>query len=438
MNNLISDLLISDPRDQPRDVCFVTGRPQSGQRKISSLLMGTLMCAVCALSPHSHAMAATFDGTASPSPYVSGAPRLAHGHPDTLWDSEEVAAYKASFATNPALKTAFEQLRAAGDKRIAEPINVPAHSLEADGSWTFPDFKRGYQDASGNWQWEWVFNGNIQKRAEDVSNLGILYALTGDEKYAAFAKQILLAVADAYGYGKGSTTPDPHNFDHFEAYGFDGGDMGMFLAKACNGYDLMLNASSLSVKDRAQIETSLIRPMAEHLKKSSFMYTTHDRWGMVCLYGILIAGETLNDSSLIDLSLYGPGGTKDKLTGGFMDCFKPNFLHEGAIWGAGSSTDDQMSALSVMTIVAEVMWHHGVNLYAYQDAVLKKSFDAALKSIGGQDASKFLSIPGIEAYPYAFRRYQDERYLSVIHQLTPGFTLAIGEHLPSLPRQKQR
>jgi len=40
------------------------------------------------------------------------------------------------------------------------------------------------------------------------------------------------------------------------------------------------------------------------------------------------------------------------------------------------------------------------------------------------------SLPGIIIYQYAFRRYQDERYLSVIRQLTPSFTLAIGERLP--------
>jgi hypothetical protein len=68
----------------------------------------------------------------------------------------------------------------------------------------------------------------------------------------------------------------------------------MFLAKACNGYDLIYNVPSVS-KDRTRIEGDLIRPLAEHLKKSTFMYTTHDRWGMVCLYGIFIAGETLKN-----------------------------------------------------------------------------------------------------------------------------------------------
>ena len=194
--------------------------------------------------------------TAAPSPAtpaVKGTPRLASGHPCTLWDNQDVAAYRASFTTNPSLKAAFEELQAWGNKRVTEPLNVPAHKLEADGTWSFPAFKRGYQDASGKWNWEWNFNSALQQRTADVSNLGVLYALTGDENYAVFARQILLALADAYGHGKGSTVPDPHGYDHFEAYGFDGGDIGMFLAKACHGYDLIYNLPSLSAEDRTHI-----------------------------------------------------------------------------------------------------------------------------------------------------------------------------------------
>lgn len=422
MNNLISN-----PIDHAGSAVSVPAAPHAGRQKLSSLLALTVMCVV-ALLPHTRALAAT--------PSVMGTPRLAHGHPYTLWDKEDVVAYKAGFATNPGLKAAFDELKAAGDKLIAEPIHVPQHRLEADGTWTYPDFKRGSQDASGNWQWEWVFNGTLQKRAEDVSNLGILYAFTGDEKYAVSAKQILLSVADAYGYGKGSKVPDPHDFDHFEAYGFDGGDIAMFLAKACQGYDLIYNVPSVA-KDHARIEGELIRPLAEHLnKRSAFMYTTHDRWGMVCLYGMLIAGETLNDSAMMDLALFGQGGSKDKVTGGFMDVFKPGFLRDGAVWGAGPKLDDQMAALSVMTAVAEVLWHHGVDLYGYQDAALRHSYDAALTSITKLDASSLHVLPGLDSFPYAFRRYQDERYSSVISQLKPGFTLAIGEHLPSPPTTK--
>lgn len=367
----------------------------------------------------------------APAPAPQNTPRLASGHPGTLWDSQDVAAYRAALGTNPALKVAFDGLEVWGRQRVAAPLNVPAHNLEADGTWTFPAFKRGYQDAAGKWNWEWTFNGTLQQCAADVSNLGELYALGGDEPSAAFAKQILLALADAYGRGQGSPTPDAHGFDHFEAYGFDGGDIAMFLAKACHGYDLIY--PSLSAADRNRIEGDLIRPLAEHLKKFSFMYTSHGRWGVVCLYGLLAAGVTLNDQALVDLALYGPDGSKDKVTGGFMDCFQPACLHAGVIWGADTKIEEQMAALCVLTTVAEVMWHRGVDLYHYQDAAMKKSFDAALDSVGNGDVSPLLAVPGIDACQYAFRRYQEPRYLPVIARLKPGFALSIGEHLPSLP-----
>lgn len=353
-------------------------------------------------------------------------PRMAHGHPCTLWDSQDVAAYKAALATEPALKGAFDTLQAWGNKRVAESLDVPAHKLGADGVWTFPAFKRGYQDASGNWNWEWDFNGTLQKRAEDVSNLGVLYALTGDARYGAFAKQILLALADAYGCGDTGSVSDTHGFDHFEAYGFDGGDDGMFLAKVCNGYDLIYNLPSCSAEDRKRIESELIRPLAEHLKshKFEFMYTSHGRWGMVCLYGVFVAGVTLDDQAMVNLALYGQGGTADVVTGGFMDCFKSGCLRDGVVWGADTKADDQMAALCVLTTVAEVMRHRGVDLYGYKDNAMKKSFDAGLKS------PNLLSLAGIDAYRYAFRRYRDPRYRAVVDKIKPGFEVEIGERMP--------
>ena len=394
-----------------------------------ALWLVLFLSAFCAAS----ASPAQTTAPSAATPAVNGTPRLVHGHPCTLWDTQDVAAYKASFTTDPGLKDAFEKLQAWGNERIAQPLNVPAHKLEADGTWTFPDFKRGYQDASGKWSWEWNFNGTLQQLSADVSNLGMLYALTGDQKYGAFARQILLALADAYGNGKGSSIPDPNGYDHFAAYGFDGGDAGMFLAKACHGYDLIYNVRSLSAEDRTHIERDLIRPLAERLKTFTFMYTSHGRWGMVCLYGLFVAGVTLNDQALVDLGLYGPDGTENKVTGGFMDCFNPACLRDGVVWGAETKIEDQMAAVCVLTTVAEVMWHHGMDLYGYRNTALKKSYDAALERAGNDGGSKLQVLPGIEAFQYVFRRYQDPRYLPVVGNLKPGFTLAIGENLPSLP-----
>jgi hypothetical protein len=154
---------------------------------------------------------------------------------------------------------------------------------------------------------------------------------------------------------------------------------------------------------------------------------------MVCLYGLFVTGVTLDDQPLVDLALYGPAGTKDKVTGGFMDCFKPACLRDGVIWGADPKLEEQMAAVCVLTTVAEVMWHHGVDLYAYQNMAMKKSYDAALESAGNGEVSRLLALPGIDSYQYVFRRYQEPRYLPVVARLKPGFRLAISEHLPSLP-----
>ena len=116
-----------------------------------------------------------------------------------------------------------------------------------------------------------------------------------------------------------------------------------------------------------------------------------------------------------------------------MDCFNPSCLRDGVVWGADTKIEEQMAAVCVLTTVAEVMWHHGLDLYGYQDAALKKSYDAALQRDGNGEVSNLLDLAGIEAYQYAFRRYHDPRYLSAVAKLKPGFRLAISEHVPTLP-----
>jgi hypothetical protein len=371
---------------------------------------------------------------------IPGQPRMTQGHPRTIWDQQDIAHYKELLKTSPELKSAFDKLQTWAGNRITQPLNVPAHTLEGDGTWTFPAFNRGYQDAQGKWMWEWNFNTALQQRSADISNLGMLYALTGNEPYAVFATKLLLALADAYGNGQGKPAPDQHGYDHFEAYGFDGGDAGMFLTKACSGYDLIYNTPAISADERTHIERDLIRPLTEHLKKAKYMYTSHGRWGMVCLYGIFISGVTLDDQDLVNGTLYGVGGTKEKPTGGFMDCFKPACIRDDRLWGADQKPEDQIASLAIMISVAEAMWHRGVDLYSFQDKALKKPFDAALPLImatssaatpGDAEYAKLLGTPGINAYEYAFRRYQDARYPPLIAKLKPTLTIAVGD-LPSL------
>jgi len=317
-------------------------------------------------------------GDAETLPRVFGKPRLTQGHPRTLWDQEDIAHYQQLLKPSPELKAAYDQLKAFGDQRIQEPLKVPAHVQGPDGKWSFPAFRRGYQDPQGKWIWEWKFNGELQHRSADVANLGILYAFSGDEKYAAFAGKLLLALADAYGYHRDKPLTDQNGYDHFEAYGFDGGDAGMFLIKACFGYDLIYNFPAITPEERRHIADDLIRPMADHLKQAKWMFTGHDKWGMICLYGIFISGVMLDDQVLVNATLYGIGGTPSKPDGGFLSCFNPSCMRADGRWGPNRDDADRFASLSVLISVAEVMWHHGMDLYSHQHLALKRPFDLAL------------------------------------------------------------
>jgi hypothetical protein len=123
-----------------------------------------------------------------------------------------------------------------------------------------------------------------------------------------------------------------------------------------------------------------------------------------------------------------------------MDCFSPSprtCLRDDRLWGADQKPEDQIASLAIMISVAEVMWHHGVDLYSYQKMAMKKPFDAGLSLMlpsaavpSDGEYAKLLVMPSVIAYEYAFRRYQDARYLPLINKLKPALVLAVGE-LPS-------
>ena len=396
-----------------------------------------------AAHPNSHTGEVVTDGKTIVAPVtallqVTGQPRVSLGYPRAIWDLEDIRQYKQLLNTSLELKSALNELQAWADKRIREPLDVPAHMLEADGTWSYRGFTRGTQDDKGNWTFKWDFNGALQNRTADVSNLGIVYALTGKRAYADYARKLLLAMSDTFGYGKGSAKPDPNGLNHFEYYGFDGGDTGMFLSKACSGYDLIHDLSKFTAGERVHIERDLIRPLAEHLSSAKYMYNGHDRWKMVCLYGIFISGVTLDDQKLVDGALYGLGGSKANTTGGFMDCFNPKYLNADRLWGADAKAEDGAASLTVMIAVAEVMWHRGVDLYGYQNMALKNPFDAGLQLMLGADSkpvdpeyAKLIGTQSTGSYEYAYRRYRDDRYLTLIQKLKAKLVMAESQ-LPSL------
>jgi hypothetical protein len=273
-----------------------------------------------------------------------------------------------------------------------------------------------------------------------------LYALSGDEKFAEFAKRILLELGDAYDGRQPGASPNASGQDHFEPYGFDGADSGLFLAKAAVGYDLIYNLPSITKLEREQMENHLVRPMAEHLKcailKHTQTYRSRSKWGPIELYGVFISGMALNDPGLSQIALCGQGGTQTTPEeGGLLDCFNPTCVSGDGHWGKSPALEDQVSAMDVMVKVAEVMWHHETDLYGYQNGVLKRLFyfpihvspsSTTTSSLSDSEYTKLAKMPGINVYEYAFRRYRDEHYLPVIKRMAKPIGIESQSLLPSL------
>ena len=108
---------------------------------------------------------------------VLGAPRKATGHPCTIWDAQDIAELKQQIATIPAAKDGYERCLAFCEQACAAPVPVPDQpDDDIDKS-----FAAGHNRAVGA-----------------IANLGIGYALSGDERFAKEARRMLLRYADLY------------------------------------------------------------------------------------------------------------------------------------------------------------------------------------------------------------------------------------------------
>ena len=108
---------------------------------------------------------------------VIGKPRKVTEHPRTIWDKQDIAAIKAQINKHEAAKVAYQSIIAFCDKAVAEPIEVP----------TEPD--------DGVDRKLWAQHNAV---ATGIANLGIGYALSGNEAYAKEARRMLLRLAELY------------------------------------------------------------------------------------------------------------------------------------------------------------------------------------------------------------------------------------------------
>jgi hypothetical protein len=403
--------------------------------------------------------AANIAPTVATAPHVGveifGTPRRDLVHPDTLWDAEDIAHYKDMLKSSPELRAELAELSKPLDARLGQPLDIPAPQKGPDGAWVFPgDYFPQFPGVPADEDSTVRFKRFFGRDSEAIANLGVLFALTGETKYAAFAKSLLLAYAHASEFG---ARPGLN-------YRFNTGFASQLLEDALNldklawGYDLVYNFDGWTPDERRRVHDELIQPLAAEMlypgvpekpTASNFASQVNNR-GVIGSASVLWAGYATNDEELVQAALYGTKpliaksdmgrlrtwppprdwspATPEAPTSGLVTvAFSPVAIPEGA-W-VEPSPAYAFYVLGSMVDAAEIGWRHGLDFYRAHDAIFKYMFDFPLLVAypdftlpAEADSRRDYLITNMTAslYEYAYRRYRDPRYLDVIADSAGG------------------
>jgi oligo-alginate lyase len=195
-----------------------------------------------------------------------------------LVDASAFAAMRAEETRYPLFAAELERMRTEVDASIRAGINVPVPK-DPGGGFTHEQHKRNYRSIYG---------------------AGLLYRLTGEQKYRDFARDLLLAYAKLY------PTLGPHPAAANQVPGrlfWQSLNDSVWLVHGIQGYDAIRD--SLTPDQRRTIDDNVFRKMAAFQigEKANFnRIHNHATWAAA---GVGMTGYVLRDPGLVEVALKG-------------------------------------------------------------------------------------------------------------------------------------
>lgn len=199
----------------------------------------------------------------------------------------------------PMFDRTFNDVKAQIEKALAAPIDVPVP--KDAGGYTHERHKQNYSE---------------------MYLAGLLYSVTGDERYARFIRDMLKKYADLY----------PTLGEHPARAGESSGRLfwqtlneTVWLVHASQAYDFIYNW--LKPEERTLFEKNIFRPMAKFFTVDRA--NEHDRihnHGTWMVTAVGMAGYAMRDQNLVDIALY---GTRKDGSGGFLKQMDVLFSPDG-------------------------------------------------------------------------------------------------------------
>lgn len=381
-------------------------------------------------------------------------------HPRLLFNAEGIDQLTKRIAHAP-WDQSFRRLRAEMDAKLDEPIELPPRGGNWSHNYVCPEhgarLSRG--ERIGSWQWEHTcpvgphtlkgdpsqatldFDGNAISGfhgaySNEIRELGVVYQLTGQSKYADRARKILLAYSDRYlTYPRHDNQGRPVTGRGLASGGnrSAGGRVtsqslseASWLIPVVQGADLIWD--TLSGEQRRAVEDKLFRPaLDETILNTSETPTIHNiqcrRNSAAGLVGFL-----LGDEKLIHEAIDGRHGYRTQMAKGVSE---DGVWYEGA-WGYHFFTIEGIWPLT------EAARNCGVDLYGPE---LRRMFDAPLTF-----ASPAFTLPPFNdsgevrlsahagLYELAFARYGDRTHMQLLENAKRDGQMAMWFGVDPLPQ----
>ncbi|MGI9345293.1 MAG: heparinase II/III domain-containing protein [Gammaproteobacteria bacterium] len=286
----------------------------------------------------------------------------------------------------------LKEARAVLDEQMALPITIPTPK-DAGGGYTHEKHK---------------------ENAKLIYQAGALYTLTGDARYARFAARLLESYADVY------STWGLHPAKKEQSPGrmfWQNLNESWWLLYVAQGYNAI--QTTLSDRQRDNIETNLLRQVAEFLStgspKTFNKIHNHGTWATAA---VGITGYALDDQTYVEKALFGLDRSG---RAGFLKqldrLFSPDgYYNEGPYY--------QRYALMPFVLFAQAIEQNEPErkIFSYRDSILKKAIYATIEqSYNGlffpiNDAIKDKGIDTTEllyGVAIAYELTQDPTLLSV-------------------------
>ena len=361
-------------------------------------------------------------------------------HPRLLVDAEELGAVKRRIVTCQWARAQYARVKANADSWLTREVALPDRGSQWWHYYACP--KHGVRlrtesptrhvcpvdgEVFTGYPYDDVVLANVHSTlAEGARDCGLAYAVDGDARYAARARDILLAYAAKY------QSYPLHDINGRPNVG--GGKVGpqtldeaVWLLPMAEAADLVWSA--LAADDRAKLADGLFRPAVKVIEDHKMGIHNIQCWKNSA---VGVVGLLLGDAGMIDRALNGPSGFHNQIAKGVTDD-GPWF--EGA-WGYHFYT------LNALVHLTECARHCGINLYSPR---LKLMFDAPLHMAmpdlnlpAFHDSGTVSLVASAPLYEIAYARYRDPHYRALLDASNRQslYALLYGEpQLGTAPRE---